>query len=377
MKILFLGGTGRLSKDVAALATDRGNEVYLLTRGTAQRASFVDERYHMLTGDIRNKELALSVLQDYSFDVVVDFLTFNVEQLRNTLDILRGKFRQYIFISTATVYRRENYDELISEDRTPIGNDKWQYAYNKYLCEVEIKKWFFGKKENYTIIRPGVTYSNTRIPYPIVPADTQKEYSFLYRVKINAPIPVFDYGDTEVTITNSKDFAKGVIGLMGNKLGYGEAFHITSSEKVTWGMVLDSLERICGVKINRLFVSQSDIYKEDPYYKDVLIGDKGNKTRYDNSKIISVVPDLSFDVLLEDGLKETVKFYENHPEHQIIDYHWMGIMDRIAIKKHSKVVKFAITGTVNRLSYLKGRYRIIGLLLKTMRKVKNLLINRK
>ena len=44
LKILFIGGTGRLSKDVAEKALNDGNEVYLLTRGTNERKKFVSIR---------------------------------------------------------------------------------------------------------------------------------------------------------------------------------------------------------------------------------------------------------------------------------------------------------------------------------------------
>ena len=369
MKILFIGGTGRLSKDVAELAVELGNEVYLLTRGSSSRSIFVDKRYHMLIGDIKNPDKVKSVLENYEFDIVIDFLTYDTNQLHKTLDAIDGKFKQYIFISTATVYKRDSYDELISESTTPVGNDKWKYAQNKSICEKEIIQYFNNHSEHYTIIRPGVTYGNTRIPYPIVPADSQKEYSFLYRIKIGAPIPVFDRGMTEVTITNTKDFAKGVVGLMGNEKAYGEAFHITSSEDVTWESVLSSLESIMNVGINRMQLSQSDIYNVVPYYREILIGDKGNKTRYDNSKILSAVPGLSFDISLKEGLQDTVQFYETHESHQIIDYYWMGCMDKIASKYHYKIIKPSFKKNIDHFLYLRGRYNVVDILYKGMRKI--------
>lgn len=373
MKILFIGGTGRLSKDVAKLAADLGNEVYLLTRGSSSRSIFIDDRYHMLSGDIREAEKVKEVLKEYHFDVVIDFLTYHCDQLHKTLEAIEGVYKQYIFISSATVYKRENYNELISEYKTPVGNDKWKYAQNKALCEKEIFRYFQDRAENYTIIRPGVTYGNTRIPYPIVPADSQKEYSFLYRVKTGAPIPVFDRGETEVTITNTKDFAKGVVGLMGNEKAYGEAFHITSDEEVTWESVLNCLESIMNTSINRMQLSQFAIYNAVPYYKEVLIGDKGNKTRYDNSKILSAVSGLTFDIPLKVGLEETVRFYETHKDHQIIDYYWMGCMDRLAKQYHYNVVRPVFRKKMDRLFYLRGRLKAIDFLYKVAVKIRRIL----
>lgn len=370
MKVLFIGGTGRLSKDVAKLASDRGFDVYLFTRGTKNRTVFIDQRYHMLYGDIRNVEKSKQVLNGLFFDVVIDFLTYNIEQLDNILNILNKKYNQYIFISTATVYKRVNYDELITEEKTQTGNVNWSYAYNKFLCEEKIKRYFVNKNETYTIIRPGVTYGNTRIPYPIVPSDTQKEYSFIYRILKGKSIPVFDEGKTETTLTNTKDFAKGVVGLMGNEKAYEEAFHITSDEEVTWGDVLSNLEDIMNVKINRLFVTQKEIYNVIPYYKDILIGDKGNRTRFDNSKICKVVPGLTFNISLYEGLKETIAFYKQNPNLQMIDFYWMGCLDKLASVHGFSEQRLYFDNVYDYTSYFRGRYYLIDSIYKSLRYVK-------
>ena len=142
MKILFIGGTGRLSSDVAKLALEKNNDVYLLTRGSNNRKKFVDPRYKMIYGNIRDTEECKKKLKDFKFDVIIDFLTFNTEQLENTLDVIKNHYKQYIFISTATVYSKNNEDEIISENKTIVGNKKWKYAYDKFLCEEKIKEYF-------------------------------------------------------------------------------------------------------------------------------------------------------------------------------------------------------------------------------------------
>ena len=85
----------------------------------------------MIYGNIRNAVECKKILEPYDFDVIIDFLTYNKEQLIDTLDVLAGKFEQYIFISSATVYKKSSEDELIAEDKTEIGNN--YYILTKYL----------------------------------------------------------------------------------------------------------------------------------------------------------------------------------------------------------------------------------------------------
>ena len=104
MKVLFIGGTGRLSKDTAAFAVERGMDVTLLTRGSASRSLFVTKGCETLRGDIRKPDACRAALAGREFDVVVDHLTFNVSQLESTLGVIGGKCGQCVFVSFATVY---------------------------------------------------------------------------------------------------------------------------------------------------------------------------------------------------------------------------------------------------------------------------------
>lgn len=370
MRILFVGGTGRLSKDVASLALEQGNEVFLLTRGSESRKLFVNERYHMIYGDIRNKEECERKLYEYEFDVVIDFLSYDIEQLKTTLELIDGNYKQYIFISTATVYKKKVENEIISENTTELGNDKWTYALKKYECEKFLEKYFEKLTSKYTIIRPYVTYGNTRIPYPIVPFDTQKEWTLIDRIINKRGIPVFDGGKTVTTITHTKDFAKGVVGLFGNEKAYGEAFHITDSNNVVWKDVLDCIGATLGCSVNEVQLAQQDIYESIPEYESILVGDKGTEMRFDNSKISSAVDGFECNVPLADGIRDMISFYKANPKLQIIDYYWDGQIDRLLAQNGEKVVgKYNFPNTKEHLKYLRGRYKGIEIFVCSMKKI--------
>lgn len=353
MKVLFIGGTGRLSKDVALLAT-KEHEVFLLTRGSENRKIFVHPDYKMLYGDIRNIEECKIALEPYHFDVVVDFLQMNQKQLENSLAVLEGKYDQYIFVSTATVYENEP-NEIISEACTRIGNERWKYSYNKYLCEMYLKEYFKNKKEYYTIIRPYVTYGNTRIPYPLVPRDSKKEWSFIQRIIDHRPIPTFAKGLTITTLTHTKDFAIGVVGLFGNPLAYNNEFHIANDKQSTWGEVLDNLDQILDQKSIRMDFKIDEIIEIMPEYYGVLNGDKARNTLFDNSKICEAVPAYCCSVSLKEGLADMISFYNSNPALKEIDYRWNGKLDRLCGQGNC-LKTYRIEAFRNKLDYILGYY---------------------
>lgn len=328
MKILFIGGTGRLSKDAAKKAADDGHEVFLLTRGSQNRKLFVDERYHMIYADITQEEDCRKKLQDCSFDVVIDFLTLEERQLKRTLSIIEGKYSRYIFISSATVYEiRDN--EPVSEETAAVGNTKYAYAHNKYVCERYLEEYFRSRNAAYTIVRPYVTYGNTRVPYPLVPRNALLEWSFVQRIIDGRPIPTFLEGKTVTTLTHTKDFAAALIGLCVNPEAENEAVHITNEKTSTWAEVLDDLEEILSVKSNRMDFTVAQIIHALPEYEGVLKGDKARNSVFDDTKIKRLVPGFSCKVSLKEGLADMIAFYREHPKMQLIDYEWMGKIDRL------------------------------------------------
>lgn len=377
MKILFIGGTGRLSKDVAFKALMDGHEVFLLTRGSNKREQFVHDGYIMLRGDIRNPDACRKLLENLSFDTVIDFLSFTVRQLETTLFILNGKYKQYIFISTATVYENEKPLKEIEEEITPIGNKQWDYSYNKFLCEKYLEDYFQKNHFSYyTIIRPYVTYGNTRFPYPIVPLDNDKEWSLIFRMTNGCPIPVFDCGEIITTLTHTKDFSKFAVGLIGNEKAKNEAFHITSDERTTWETVLNILDAHLNIRSKRFDISQQEIVSLLPYYKGILEGDKGNTKIFNNAKIKNAVKNERFNIKLEDGLYETLMFYQNHPERQIIDYQWLGEMDKLCDVKKIKTKHIHFPSKTDKKLYNIGRYGSTSKLIFCLHRIKRFLHNK-
>ncbi len=326
MKILILGGSGILSTDFTKKAIREDNEVYLFNRGKHQ--SIQDSRIHRILGDFRNEsvEELRKKIADISYDVVVDYLTFTPEHLEKSLAVLDGLYKQYIFISSATAYLKSDCNEIITE-KSEVGNKSWDYAYNKYLCEKQLKT----KPINYTIIRPYVTYGETRIPFPIIP---NAQFTLLERIRHDKPVVVFEEGKAICTLTSTKDFAEVLYRLLLNPKAYCEDFHITSPFSQTWLDVYLELCRIIEKPPHTISASIEDIEKFFPEYKAVLLGDKGTNMLFDNSKVMNAIDNsYTFQIDIKKGLRESVDYYLNNSIMQSIDFKFDGECDYFAFQK--------------------------------------------
>lgn len=104
MKILMLGGTGFAGPQMVQRAIDNGHEVTLFNRGRTGPDMFPDlehvqgDRYTDLSG------LEQLVADGREFDAVIDTFTYVPETVTDAMDILLPAMKQYVVISTTSVY---------------------------------------------------------------------------------------------------------------------------------------------------------------------------------------------------------------------------------------------------------------------------------
>src|SRR5436190_12032267 len=102
MNILMIGGTGNISTDCASLLRAQGHDVSILTRGK----SVVPPEYRAVRADRKDPESMRSGVATLELEAVINFIGFDLPELQIDLEVFQGRIRQYIFISSATVYAK-------------------------------------------------------------------------------------------------------------------------------------------------------------------------------------------------------------------------------------------------------------------------------
>ena len=330
MNILMIGGTGVISTEVSKRILAKGWHLTLLNRGTQTRGVCPDGAEVILC-DIRNAESAAQALAGRSFDVVVDWISYTPTQLQQTLSLLRGAYGQYIFISSSAVYSRGL--TRATEDG-PKQNLAWDYARDKLGCEELLKIEDLLWKCNWTVVRPAVTYGDTRIPCAIIP---NKQWTLADRMLKGLPIVLHDDGSARTHITHSSDFAKGIVGLMGNPQASREAFHIVSDEVLSWKEMAEMEAEALGVTPKFCYIPSVELCREMPQTQQgvtygVLLCNKACTTTYDNSKIRRAAPEFVCTIPFREGVARTMAFYKTHPAYQLIDDEWNVQIDALCAK---------------------------------------------
>lgn len=311
MKVLFIGGTGNISASVSKLCVEKGIELFLLNRGVSrvEIPGTVN-----ITGDINDQVSIKEKLQDHKWDVVVNWIAFTEEDIIRDFNLFNYSTDQYIFISSASAYQKPLQNPIITES-TPIENPFWEYSRNKIACERKLDDLHQQNNFPITIVRPSLTY-DTVIPVPI---GGWKEYTIVDRIKKGEKIIVHGDGTSLWTITHAKDFAKGFIGLLGNKKAIGEAYHITSDEILTWDQIYTYVANAVNAEPNIIHIASDFICSIEKSLTGTLIGDKSVSSIFDNSKIKSLVPDFHTSISFKEGIKNTIEWLEADQKRMIVN----------------------------------------------------------
>ncbi len=321
MKVLFIGGTGTISSACSALAVERGIDLTLLNRGETTRRP-VPEGARVLQGDIRKPATVEEALGQELFDVVVDWVAYTPEQIETDLQLFRVRTGQYIFISSASAYRKPIVDLPIVES-TQLDNPYWEYSRNKIACEERLVRAFREERFPMTIVRPSHTYDRTLLP-------VRGGWTVIDRMRRGEPVIVHGDGTSLWVLTHHRDFARAFVGLLGNPHAIGEPFHITSDEFLTWNQIYGLLAEAAGVAAPQLVhVPSRLIDAYDPEWGASLVGDKMHSVIFDNTKIKRLVPDFEATIPYARGAEEVIAWYDADPSRQTVDEAFNALLDRI------------------------------------------------
>lgn len=328
-ELLIVGGTGVISYAVVLEALSKGFKVSCINRGKSKSQKLPDT-VSVYYADYRDEGKMKKILFNKHFDAVIDVLCFKESDIEYSVNLFKDVCKQYIFFSSCAVYNKGNGD-YVCDESSPLVNSVWDYSVNKVACEKKLIELSSLFNLNYTIVRPAVTYGNTRIPYGITP-----KYGYhgtiIFRLLKNKPIILWDNGNALSTITRVEDFAVGLVGLIGNEKSYRQIFNVVGDEKYKWIEVIEILAQILGVTPSFVNLSKEELAEEMPYRKGEILGGRGISQLLDNSKLKSVVPYFKSNISLAEGLKKTVEYYHTHNYLQGIDYKFDAAWDRMAEK---------------------------------------------
>lgn len=347
MDCLIIGGTGTISEGIAFEALKRKYNVTLLNRGTQNHR--LPSGAHVINGDLNNVEEIEKILQGMHFDVIVDPITYNVEQLANRCKLFDQHCNTYVFISSCAAIGSGEGMQDENSTKTPI----WKYGTDKLECERFLQNNNFSF--HYTIIRPSITYGDIRIPIPV--ACRTNPWTVINRIEQNKPLVCFDFlGSNKTThnLMNIRDFSSYVVELFDRTVSYNNDYIVCSEQLYSWDYVYKVLYKVLD-KEEHVYLVDREVFKvlNRNLYDDILYDKDSSGVNYSNKKVKKDTGTNIVETSLQDGIASIVEYLKNNYSDREIEEEYEIMTDIIllhAIKDKDEFLK-------NYLKSLNKRYK--------------------
>lgn len=213
-RILIVGGSGFMGRPVARALRAAGHHVTVMSRGERP----VSEADETLTADRRDPGSIGAALEHRHFDLTVDFLAYDAEDVEQLLTIPYASLGRYVLISTGQVYmvtegpampfREEARDAPLGTMPPADSPDRpgWDYGVGKRRAEQSLRTL-------------GATHGvrSTSLRLPIVQGDGDSSFrlwAWLERMLDGGPLLLPEGGSRPVRFVWSGDVARAVVRLV-------------------------------------------------------------------------------------------------------------------------------------------------------------------
>ncbi len=264
MKILILGGTRFVGRKIVEAALTRGHSITLFNRGRGDPGLF--PKVERLKGD---RSSDLDVLQGRSWDVVVDTSGYMPKDVRAAAEALVGSVAQYIYISTASVYKdwTQSMDEtaqvhelsdedLASAERLDVGEFPDGGSYGKYYgglkaeCERAVQAVM---RDRAMIVRPGAITG---------PDDYCNRFVYWTdRISQGGQVLCPDRPDAPVRYIDARDLADWVI--LSAERGTAGVYNALGDHSVTFGQYLTACKKVTESDAKLVWVAEEQLLGND------------------------------------------------------------------------------------------------------------------
>lgn len=232
-KILLLGGTGAMGAHLTDILKDTSYDVIVTSR--KYRKSEANIRY--IVGNAKEKGFLKDILSTH-YKAIFNFMTYTTDQFKDVMNLLLSATDHYFFLSSSRVYAECNgYINEESPRLLDVCNDAEYLATDNYALSKAREEDLLRASgyNNWTIIRPYLTYSEDRLQLGFLEAPL-----WLGRAALGKSILFSeDLASKYTTLTYGRDVAKVMSLLIENKASHGEAIQITCGKQLLWKDILN------------------------------------------------------------------------------------------------------------------------------------------
>lgn len=307
MRILVIGGTGVISREIVKQSCEKGFDVTVVNRG--KRDVVLPKSVKIINVDRNKQEDFAEKMSDIKVDTVIDMTCFDEKAARQTLEIFGEKVKQIIITSSIAAYDRPYKSYPVHEDEESLSqNQEFEYGFQKAQMERYLQGQMGKIKAAITIIRPSLTFGDGTANFGIL----RQNRNVVRRIREGKPVIMVGEGCIPWSFTFVQDLAKGFVLACGNENTYNDHFHVTNTEVVMWEDLYRAVGKAVGREPKMLYVSSCLLREMLPSVCGHLNYEKVHFSIFSVDKFQKAAPEYVPMVRLDDGVKALVDWWEEN-----------------------------------------------------------------
>lgn len=262
----------------------QGFKVDVTSRNTNSRISSI-KNTRCIVGNAHDEAFVREVVNNKKYDLIVDFMLYETKEFRERIPLLISAAKRYIYVSSYRVYADSDVLNEQSPQLIDTLSDEDFLKSNDYCLEKARQERILQElpEKNWTIVRPGITYSTNRFQLVTLEAD-----SVVWRAR-HGLTTILPGGALErvTTMTWAGDVAKMIVGVAVNPKSEGEDYIVATAESHTWAEVRDIYTR--EINLQARIVDQEKYINAlgGGHVRHQLAYDRMYDRRIDNAKILT------------------------------------------------------------------------------------------
>jgi len=259
--VLIIGGSYFVGR-VHAILTSRGEagrndlHLHIVNRGRYPLNGLSNISQYVCDRHIPQK-LTEVLPQGLYFDAIVDFCAYEPGDIQSIMSVLSGRFGQYIYLSTASVYAPGN---ISLSESAPVMDDYSsgkvdEYVRKKYELEQELIGAGSVTDIPYTILRPSFIYG----PFNYAP----RESWFIQQICSGNTIPIPQDASASFSFVYVMDVADIINLCIADERAYNQVFNLASPEVQTYDTFMNVLSECAEQPIKTTPVSVQQVLEQN------------------------------------------------------------------------------------------------------------------
>ena len=318
MKVLVIGGTGNISREVVSALLRANHDVALFNRGRNPNPPPSDVR--VIIGDRRIRDDFVSKMSLEHFDAVIDMICFDAEDAASSVQAFRGRVEHFVHCSTVMTYGPPFAG--INLDETSPLNGTSTYALDKISADEMLQQAHSDDNFPVTIIKPSLTFgANVLLP------QGGGDGRWIHRLRQGKPILSVGDGLNYFQFLPSKDAGIAFTAILGRKQSFGQIYNLVHPVPRTWDHWHREVAEALGVDVKLVHVPQEVLIAISPATFGNLSENFGHTQVFSGTKLSTCVPEFQPAESLVTSIAESIAWMDSH--NLVPESHDCDLEDRI------------------------------------------------